>query len=482
MNRSFIPYSIFSLLGLAVFSFIVAKASLASFTHDESFTYLHFMDQDFMDLLSHKRPYANNHLLNSMLMKYSELLFGYAEWALRLPNLLASLVFFSYTFLLVRSSKGFISLAGFMLIVCNPILLDLFALARGYGLSIAFMTMSVYYLFKSLQRPSSKNLLSFNLAALLAILGNFTMLDYYLAALLVYNLISWAENYTSEQKEFSLWRHNRLNLLMLLVFVIILYEPVRRVVTYNTFDFGGKQGLVSDTVASLTHTSLQHTKLNEKLFHFLQWLAVLLVLIPFFTILNKVRLKDLSFFRQYKALAVTNLLLVLIGLGTVLQHYIFNTDYLQGRFAVFLFPLFMLNVFFLLGFWLHHKFQLIVISSLAGLSLISFGLKADLYVYPEWSYDSKTRHVMKLLVKDVESNNKPEIISLGTSWLFEPTLNFYRQTWKLDWLHKVERHCLDEEHDYYYLFQTDVEKVSKSQKAELYSSEQTKSVLLKDLR
>ena len=90
------------LIGLSVLSFIITKSNVASFTHDESVTYNRYVNQSYYNLIFHTDPYTNNHLLNTILIKTSEKLFGSSELALRLPNILLLIVFFIYTFLLFR--------------------------------------------------------------------------------------------------------------------------------------------------------------------------------------------------------------------------------------------------------------------------------------------------------------------------------------------------------------------------------------------
>lgn len=45
--------------------------------------------------------------------------------------------------------------------------------------------------------------------------------------------------------------------------------------------------------------------------------------------------------------------------------------------------------------------------------------------------------------------NKPRV-RLGASWVFEPTINFYRVTRNLAWLGAVTRDNLDRDCDFYY--------------------------------
>src|ERR1041384_8080773 len=76
-----------------LFIYIIIRAKVISLTWDEANTFWeyvrtpHWFTQDF-NYMS-----ANNHLLNTWLMKFSVGLFGESEFALRLPNVLAGGVF-----------------------------------------------------------------------------------------------------------------------------------------------------------------------------------------------------------------------------------------------------------------------------------------------------------------------------------------------------------------------------------------------------
>ena len=84
--RDFSPY-FFLLISVLLVAFVSIKASIASFTHDESYSYLRFVGQSFFEIISYDTPYTNNHILNTLLMKCFDLLFGTSELALRAPNI-----------------------------------------------------------------------------------------------------------------------------------------------------------------------------------------------------------------------------------------------------------------------------------------------------------------------------------------------------------------------------------------------------------
>ena len=204
------------LLCNATFSYIARKADVASFTHDESFSYNHYVHNNFMDIISNEQAFSNNHLLNTLGMKYSEILFGSSEFALRLPNLIMLIVFFLYLFLLLGKIDRWLCLTAFILVCSSTMFIDFFGMARGYGMSIGFMTASLYHMIRSFNSHANKHLVFFNLCALMAILSNFTMLDFWVAALLVFNFMKYMESRLILKERFNLFKANKMNILLLL--------------------------------------------------------------------------------------------------------------------------------------------------------------------------------------------------------------------------------------------------------------------------
>lgn len=62
------------------------------------------------------------------------------------------------------------------------------------------------------------------------------------------------------------------------------------------------------------------------------------------------------------------------------------------------------------------------------------------------------------LKKEKERSGK-EKIRLGITWLYEPTVTFYRVTKKINWLEKVNREGIEGTFDYYFITKEDEIKV-----------------------
>jgi len=479
-------FSLAFVIGLFLLTFTAVKASMISFTHDESYTYLNYVHSSFIDIISYKRAFTNNHILNSILMKYSEELFGSSEFTLRLPNILALILFLFYSFRLFYKNAKPLALPFFIIISFNCYLLDFFGLARGYGLSFAFMIMSVFHLISYFNSLSQKDLILFNAAALLASLSNFTLLNYYMAALITFNIVSLLTIKLNRETpgKFNFFRLNKINFISVLFSIAILWEPLRRTVKKNMLDFGGKNGFIEDTVGSLLKGLGPETGFQESLFIILNVLCPWLIMLIFIIILLKLRRTPKNFLEKFYPLIIVNFILLMIVSASIAQHIILKNDFYTGRFALFLYPLFILNVTFFIHFLYNsgNKISASVFTAvITGALIVNFLMSFNLTHCRDWKYDMETKTVMQHVIKDHDQNSVPgKKISLGIDWLFEPTTNFYRYILDIDWLYPTTREGIKQEFDYYYIFQSDSVAAILKDKKIIYESAYNNSALLKN--
>src|SRR5262249_54089449 len=123
----------------------VYRAATQSLTHDEAFTYQMYIAAPFGAMFTVYD--ANHHFLATLLMRLSTALFGSSELALRLPTLLACAWYFHTVFrlALLAFGDGWTLLLAAALAAGNPLMLDLLAAARGYGLALALLMCAIYY-------------------------------------------------------------------------------------------------------------------------------------------------------------------------------------------------------------------------------------------------------------------------------------------------------------------------------------------------
>ena len=96
---------------------------------------------------------------------------------------------------------------------------------------------------------------------------------------------------------------------------------------------------------------------------------------------------------------------------------------------------------------------------LAVTSSIRFCLNANINFIAEWNYDSETKNMLKdLITLHNENKIKQDKVKLGINWIFEPSINFYRQTMHIIWLLPVDREGLKATDECCYNFNSPLDK------------------------
>ncbi|MBK8684248.1 MAG: glycosyltransferase family 39 protein [Bacteroidetes bacterium] len=194
-------------------------------THDEAGTTDHLL-QSYYQILNSREAFhsANNHILNSWLMKWSASLFGVYEWSLRLPNVLAFVLYYVAGMGVIRQlilpqKWRFIS---FVFFIFNPFVLDFFSLCRGYGLAMAFEMMSLFFTLKYIEGKKSLNLYASVLACGLAVLSNMTWV-YFLLAQMAWIIFDEGIAYYKNQK--IIWWKSLVSWLIFAGIMGLVYRP-----------------------------------------------------------------------------------------------------------------------------------------------------------------------------------------------------------------------------------------------------------------
>jgi hypothetical protein len=129
------------LAAVGVFGYLVARACIQSVTIDEADSFLQYATGP---TWAAWYPAAANHLLNTLLERFSWTLFGFNQVAMRLPALLGAAIylFSAVTICAKLSGKVFRSLV-FACLVFNPFILDYLVAARGYSLAVACLLATI---------------------------------------------------------------------------------------------------------------------------------------------------------------------------------------------------------------------------------------------------------------------------------------------------------------------------------------------------
>jgi len=174
----------FVVLAGLVFIYVVLRALLVPLTHDEARTFfVYTLSGEYLPWLSHWD--AGNHLLCTALGRASYTTFGMAPFALRLFNVLSFAVYAMYVWrsgAWVRDTFVRWSLWGALLMA--PVLIEFFAMYRGYGMAMAFLLMGLFHTVEAVRGGSARHLFSALLAWLLANAAMLSLMILWCSALL----------------------------------------------------------------------------------------------------------------------------------------------------------------------------------------------------------------------------------------------------------------------------------------------------------
>lgn len=425
-------YTYLSLCVLLV-SYVVWRSINISFTHDESLSYTLITGNE-TQLYT-----ANNHWLNTILMYLSSKIFGYSELALRLPNVLAFVLYlvFVYKIFTRFSLQPYALLIAVPLLLFNHFMLDFFGLARGYGLGIAFFTAAIYYFMLYFQKqPSLKYLLLLVFFSLCCIYANYAfliaILGLHLAAVIGY---------------FSLHKKHFVSLLLCYLLEGILLIPAILNILYlskiNELYAGGDNNVFEDTLKSVIHFSFDNALYDLTIPAI--WLIGLSALIGFL-------------FCKSKSLNYLKLSVIVLLFIPWILHISMNMGYPKDRAAQYwmvmtgLFVLFAANAILKSRKTGKKAFILTFFGALSLLATINFCAQFNLTHTAIWKYDSD---VKKAVMRMDQTADHARTYSIGTNWTLEPSLNYYRETRDLKWMSPVWRDGVKGKYDFYLFFKED---------------------------
>lgn len=454
------------LIGLLLLTYTSLRADLLSLTHDECGSFAIWTNYDIFTCRTNPDCWgtANLHWLYVVLMKMSVALFGDSELAIRLPALLGHIIYLIFSYKLVKWSSSLlphpsflIPILGFILLNCNAYLLEFHSLARGYGLAMSMMMMSLYYLARWVETGRLAHVIGAVGGASLGVLSNFTLLIYFACLLAVMGAgVIWAFLQKDENKVLrAKWATLGSAVFVGLLFWL-LHNPIRILRERGEFEWG--RDSFYDTYKSLIHCSLYGGRYlkeyNLELFGGLFFL--LLVSATVFAFYR--------FFKNPKETAArftlsATLLPLLAAVAAIAQHLILDTKYQVDRTAILYIPLCALTVFLFFQNWLAQSNSRWpkVMAVTVGIFVVGHLLRVGQLKYTsEWGYDAETKHMMAYMNAKFP---KGEQVKLGVNWVFHPASTYYQKRFNYGFTEppvysKTLR--LDGFYDYYYVQPEDV--------------------------
>ncbi len=472
-------------IGLLLAFYTFRRAVILSFTHDESRIYLMMIAHSLSDIFNY-RIISQDHMLNTFLMKISSMIFSDNEFILRLPNLIGHLLFIIFSYLMMKKFiHKYLLIAAFILINFNPYLLDFFSAARGYGLSVSMMLISIYFLLSYADNNKIKSLILSYIFATLSVFSVYSLLYYFIALFawtiifLVYKILI-IKNYN---KKIVLYILSVFCIVIIfsLVIYLKLHEPLKKITDKDfIYQTSSNAGFYSNTFRSVIYAS-SYNKYNGLL------VTIASVVLGVFYISGIIYIIKGLIERRYEILKsplfISMFILAASSLTVVLLYHISNVEFPHHRTSTLFMPLIILPIIFLLNIMHNQKYgrlpALIIIYFFTVILIINTFISFNFTHYSDWRYDSSTEKMLCVLEKEIE-DNKHDRIKLGVNWIYSPAINFYRKTKNLGWLDKADRNGYENEsYDYYYITLSDTNNaiLKKSTVVDVYPL--SESILLK---
>jgi len=348
------------------------------------------------------------------LVKFSVTLGGLSEFKLRLPSLIAGFFLTLGVFwLLKRVESRTIRWTAFALFCLYPLLLDFSIAARGYSLSLAFFVWALYFCLERRYWLAGL-LLGLSIAANLAIL--FPVLALLLVVALLDRQIKPLLNLTVPA---------------LLVSALITGPSLRRA---HREDFYIGYPDLRTAVASLASTSL-HARPDRDGILGTRNVAERIGIFgsPIFLLL----VAGASLFAKDRRQLIPFLTLAITIFGLILARWLFGLNYPADRTCLY-FIILAVVAWAIAG----DVFKSLWVQAIwllpAALLIIQFSTQLQMRYFQFWLVEADDKRIAGLIQKASEGKAENSL-SVSSSWMHQPSLEFYRRYLNITALKPVER-------------------------------------------
>ena len=465
LNQTFLlRWGIPMSLGIGILIFLIVKAVVMQITHDESYTVEVLAIQPIWDLISYKSSYTNNHILNTLCVKFLLYVFNTDNHSLaRVPNIAAFVMYFYYCF---RFSQRYIwgnwqSLMFIVVMTCNPYLLDFFALIRGYGLSIGLMMASIYFAARFLLDNHRKSLIISVLLSILSVYAQFATLHFYLGLNLL--IFLYLANNFFKNKELKAFTYSIIVQFGGLLFLILLcYLPITAILKDNQIAYYGKDGFWHSTLSSIIVDSVYaqgyFSDKTNLIFKDLVLIVFFIVTIYLAYISGAKTLAKKE--KTYPSVFAT-LLFVCTALSVILQFYLLGNQYVIDRTALFFYPLLAMLMPLIPLFFgqFNQKISTFICILFIVFSVNHIKRSNTLKFYREWWYDVHTYEILDMMKQEYDKSDKQQPIRLTTNWTFCPSFTYHQKEEQLKYMTRIVYHSgIDTTniYDFYYTTREEV--------------------------
>jgi hypothetical protein len=457
----------------------IYRAATQSFVHDEALTWQFYLSGPASDIF-HTFT-ANNHFLATVLFKISITLFGTSEFAIRLPTVLAGAWFYWTVFRLcgLVLGDGWLFLLGCAALTLNPLLLDFFVAARGYGLATAGLFWALYEMLCWFYDRSNgvaeqilhKRLWKAALGCSIAVATNLTFVIpvFILAAAFCVLIVRSVEKPApaaakapvtpSKARKKGKKSHPEAARLssspytplihfivpvILLAVVFLLAAPIDLA---RSGDFYAGLSTAMQSLRDLVDSSFAYgsARALQKIERISANFALIFLPASALAALVVALLMSEPIAQKTRSMVeLTTLLASLTTVGSAIlliaAHLVSGLAYPENRTGVYFIPLATLAAMGLAQMLTERPGLLrwigFAVAIVFACFAVEFAAQWNVKSFLVWRYDADTKRIFEALEK---APKPPGEIRLGVSWVLEPSLNYYRDVRHATWLMPVQR-------------------------------------------
>jgi hypothetical protein len=468
------------LLALLVFCLSLWRAGTQSIAGDEAFAYELFVSSHPAKLFNHYD--ASHHVLYAILQKISVTLLGVSEFTLRLPALGAAAWYLSVVVRLCHRLFGPSPrlVLGVGLLALNPLVFDFLSAARGYGLALAFFGWALEQMWLWTDAPSEKPAYRAAAGLALSVASNLTFVFPSVPVALVF----LAALLTDRRAAGKRWRMT-VECFVIPGIVIAFVILVMPLVHARREHFYVGHPRFTESLRALTALSLfphpkpwassAETPWVRAELQLIQWLLLPALLVSAAgTWLAAVWR---AIVRNGMADAQAALRLHLFAGGALLgalgmlvpARLLFDLPYPHGRTGLYLIvlaTLCALTVWRLSDGRRVTRWIAVPAWAVSLILLSQYLLFLQTRHYTEWRYDARSKTVAAIL--RARGSVLPPPVRVAASPFLEPSLNFYRKLWRLEWMAPITRQGADQDADFYVLLGQDHALIARRKLAVLF--------------
>src|ERR1035437_1327749 len=410
------------------------RAMTQSVTPGEAWNYHRFIAPAWTEALA--RFDVNNHVLNTLLVRISTAWFHHTELSLRLPSLLAGVLYLWVVFRMARRwfGDGLPFLAVIGLLTLNPLVVDALSEARGYSMALACWMWALEMILESVESFSVQKL---NLSAMCLGLSMAASLAFAAPAIaLLVVFILWSRS--SGRAGASACQPGALALIFLLTAFVLLAIPLNHA-EWKTLAVGATslRQTINEINALSLGTSLKVVGAMAR---------VGLALVAVASLFASVRYWRR---RDGALIAFTGASLALTLVLLLAAHRWLHTPFPQEG-AIYLIPLTVLPVTAMI-LKRHNKSAQIAFLSVSAVLLARYVAEFPFGMYAAGSQFSGAR----TLAKTLRASAGHGWVRIGASLAAEPIINYYRLRYRQGNWQPIERQPLTGAFDYYVLTPAD---------------------------